>query len=304
MPATDTLSTRRLDLVPLDPDRDAAALHALYGDPEHDPYGTGPIDPDVEATCRRLRAMLAENGGWTWVVRVRPNDEALGTIGIFSDQGRSIRGLSWYLRRSAWGQGIMSEAARVVVDHLLAQPGITGVEAWIDTRNARSIAVARHAGLHEASRMARVYPDHTAQQVVMARSAEPRDDDAVALHPVLPVRDIVATAEALCTVLGLHEVFRYPDPPTMIRLALAPWAGSSGIDLVLESGAISPAIVKIETGIPTDTVHDRALAANLAVDGPPRDQPWYRRTFAIELAEGHRIQVHGPLRPEGSLADR
>ena len=192
----------------------------------------------------------------------------------------------------------MGEAAPLVVEHLLAQPGITGVEAWIDTRNLRSIGVARRAGLQEASRMARVYSDHVAQQVVMVRAAEPRDSDVVAVFPDLPVRDVRASAQQLAQVLGLHLAFLHPDPPTMARLTITPWAGSQGLNLVQAVGDVAPVSLTIDLGIPPDLVHERALAAGLAVDGPPQDQPWYRRTFAILLPDGQQLRVQGPVRPE------
>ncbi len=296
------LGTARLDLVPLDPDRDAPSLHALYGDPEHDPYGPDGASRDEAGTRERLVQMLAENGGLTWAIRLRPDEQAIGAIGVFSDQGRSIRGLSWYLLRAYWGRGLMGEAAPVVVEYLLAQPAITGVEAWIDTRNLRSIGVARRARLTESARMARVYADHTAQQVVMTRAAEPRDDDVVAVRLSLMVTDVRATAVLLTQVLGLHLAFEHPDPPTMARLLVSPWSGSPGIDLHQATGPIHPSGVTVEVGVPTDLVHRRAVAAGLEIADPPQDQPWYRRTCTLLLPEGHRIAVHGPLRPEREVA--
>jgi RimJ/RimL family protein N-acetyltransferase len=265
-----------------------------------DPFGWAAPARDVAETRERLGTALAANGGWTWAIRLRPSHEALGTIGTHSDQGSSIRGLSWHLRRSHWGRGIMTEAAPVVIDHLLAQPGITGVEAWIDTRNRRSIGVARRAGLSEVARMARVYDDHIAQQVVMARAAEPRDDDVMQVRPYLAVLDVRVTASLMSEILGLHVAFLYPDPPTFARLTVAPWSGSGGIDLAQAMGEITPATVRVDLGIAADLVHARACASGVEVDGPPADQPWYRRTFTFSLPEGHRIQVDGPLRPKAN----
>lgn len=193
-----TLRTGRLDLVPLDPDRDAEDLHEMYGDPEFHRYGPGEPAVDVAATRTRLVEEFDGCSGWIWVLRLRPRTKALGTIGLFFDQGASIRGLSWGISRQYWGRGLMGEAAPVVVDHLLSQPGIDGVEAWIDTRNTRSLGVARRARLDLRARLARVYADHTAQQVVMGRAAEPHDDDVLAVRPSLPVRDVAAT----CKLLG------------------------------------------------------------------------------------------------------
>lgn len=294
--STHLLRTARLDLVPLDPDRDAESLHAMLGDPEIDPYGTSAPTRDVMETRDRLATSLAENGGWTWAIRLRPDDQAIGTIGVFSDQGTSIRGLSWYLARRFWSRGLMGEAAPVVVDHLLEQPGITGVEAWIDTRNTRSIGVARRARLQESARMARVYDDHTAQQVVMTRAAAPYDDDVVSVRATLTVADVRDTARLLTEVLGLHLAFEHPDPPTMARLTVQPWSGSPGIDLFQATGPIVPAAATVDIGVPTDVIHQRALTAGLSVAEPPQDQPWFR-SCVLRLAEGHRIAVHGPLRP-------
>ena len=86
-----TLATDRLDLVPLDPDRDAGSLHAMYADPEFHLYGAGEPSVDVAATHAQLVQELKDNGGWTWVLRLRPGLEAIGTIGLFSNQGRPIR---------------------------------------------------------------------------------------------------------------------------------------------------------------------------------------------------------------------
>ncbi|WP_161606220.1 GNAT family N-acetyltransferase [Microlunatus speluncae] len=295
-----TMTTERLELVPLDPDRDAESLHAMYGDPDH--YSFGPEEPtvDVAATHARLTEELAGNGGWTWVLRLRPDTRALGTIGLFFDQGTSIRGLSWGLRRDHWGRGLMGEAAPVVVDHLLAQPGIDGVEAWIDTRNTRSLGVARRARLDEKARLARVYADHTAQQVVMARAAQPSDGTVLATRPSLPVRDVPETCRLLIKVLGLNLSFEYGDPPTFARLGVGPWSGSPGIDVRdADDGEIASVTVTVDIGIPTDVMHDRAVAAGLKILSSPVDQPWHTREFVFCLGEGHRVRVIGPTRPQG-----
>lgn len=295
-----TLTTDRLELVPLEPDRDAESLHEMYADPEFHRYGSGEPTADVAATRARLAEELAANGGWTWVLRLRPGTEALGTIGIFSDQGRSIRGLSWGIGTRHWGRGLMGEAAPVVVDHLLAQPGIDGVEAWIDTRNTRSLGVARRARLDERARLTRVYHDHTAQQVVMARAAEPTDPDVLAVRPSLPVRDVAATCRLLITVLGLHLSFTYGDPPTFARLGVGPWSGSPGVDLSRTGGGPIPETTfSVDLGVPTDPIHRRAVAAGLEIVSPPTDQLWHTREFVLRLPDRHLVRVIGPARPPG-----
>lgn len=291
------LQTARLDLVPLDPDRDAESLHAMFDDPEMLRHSRSVLLPDVAATRAHLAEELAGNGGWTWAIRLRPAADAIGTIGLFYDQGTSIRGLDWRLRRDHWGRGIMSEAARAAVEHLLAQQAIDGVEAWIDSQNTRSLGVARHAGLDERGRLPRVYDDRVAQSVVMARSAIPCDPDTLVLLPSLRVRDIDRSITTLASILGLYEHFRFGEPTNYARLGVAQWSGSPSLQLSLADGDITPIDIAVEIGIPTDVVYERAVAAGVSILAPVKEMPWGRTEFAFALPEGHRIRVIGPNRP-------
>ncbi|MEV0790591.1 GNAT family N-acetyltransferase [Kribbella sp. NPDC050459] len=153
------LKTARLDLVALDVERDLGALHAMFSDPAWARGGYMTPTASMDESRERLAGEFGDNGGWTWVLRVRPADDAAGVIGVFSDQGSSIRGMSWYLRRERWGAGLMSEAARAVVDHLLqrrssaSRRGSThatygrspsrGTRAWTSSAGCRARTTAR-----------------------------------------------------------------------------------------------------------------------------------------------------------------
>lgn len=222
------LETARLDLVKFEMERDLAPLHAMFSDPEWARGGYMTPTATESESRDRLEREFGDNGGWTWVLRVRPEETAVGVIAVFSDQGSSIRGLSWYLQRDRWGAGLMSEAARAVVDHLLKQPSITGVEAWIDSRNVRSIAVARHAGLDLVGRLPRTSDGELAQSVVMGRAAKPADPTTFAIMPVLEVHDVTGTARLLCDLLGLQIRFELED---LVHLGFTEWNGQSGLEV-------------------------------------------------------------------------
>lgn len=288
------LKTARLDLVAFDLERDLGALHAMFSDPAWARGGYMAATGSVEQSRERLTQEFGDNGGWTWVLRVRPDEDAAGLIGVFSDQGSSIRGISWYLRRERWGAGLMTEAARVVVDHLLRQPSITGIEAWIDSRNLRSIAVARHAGLDLVGRLPRTHYGEIAQSVVMARAAEPTDPVTFGVAPVLFVNDVPGTARLLCELLGVQVRFEFDD---FVQLGFTEWNGQSGLEIRRASGGVSPATVTVDVGVLVDPIHDAARAAGLVDSTPPEDTPWYRRIFTLVLPEGHRLTVSGPVRP-------
>lgn len=298
----ETLHTERLVLVPLDPARHAASLHVMLSDPEMTLFGGPTVTATVEETRAKLTEWLTGNGGWTWAITSRPSTEAIGTIGLFHGIGDRIRGLDRYLRRDHWGRGLMSEAARAVVPHLLAQQHIDGLEAWIDSRNARSLGVARHAGLDQVGRLPRVYDDHIAQQIVMARAAEPRDPETLAFRPMLIVRDLDQTARLLTSVLGLRERFRFGDPPNFAELAVAEWTASPSMYLQTSDQPITPTVVAAAIGISTDVVLDRAGEAGLDILEPIEDKPWHSREFTFALPDGHRIRVIGPPRPSHQTA--
>ncbi|MEV6411913.1 GNAT family N-acetyltransferase [Kribbella sp. NPDC051718] len=127
-----------------------------------------------------------------------------------------------YLRPDEWSQGLMGEAARAVVEHLLTLPGIDGVEAWIDARNDRSIGVARKARLEVAARLPRLNLGEVSQWVVMVRAAQPVVPTVLGVRPQLAVWDVAVTAELLVRVLGLQVLYQYGEPEVeFARLGLS-----------------------------------------------------------------------------------
>ena len=294
----ETLRTTRLTLTPLDAAADATDLHPMLADPEVHRYDTdADASASVDETARRLAGQLAANGGASWAIRVGQG-RAIGTIGVFADQGTTIRGVGWSLARAFWREGITSEAARVVVPYLLAQPGVDGLEAWVDSENIASRKVALAAGMSERARLPRVSPDRVGQTVVMARAAVERDPIVFGVSPVLPVRDVAQTSALLRRVLPLWEAWAFPDPPRVAFLAVAQWSGSPGIQLAATDDPIAPVDVVVDVGEHVSAVRERIGEASLVVVQEPVDQPWYRCDLVFELPEGHRVRVSGPSTPD------
>jgi len=294
------LSTARLDLQPLDPVRDAVDLFEMDRDPRAHEYVYGSSSSQsVDETRQRLVAELAGNGGMTWTIRRRGDPTALGTLGLFGDQGTSIRGVSWSLRPSLWRQGVTSEAAAAMVTYLLTQPGIDGLEAWADSRNVGSLRVAARAGMVERGRLPRSYDDRIAQTVVMAVAADPIDPRVLTVTPSLQVRDVEGTASLLCDLLSLRLAWSYGQPTAAAGLAISPWSGSPEVHLHAASGAVAAGELSVELGGWIDDVHDAALVAGLTILEAPADRDWGRREFTFAMPEGHRISVSGATTPTG-----
>jgi RimJ/RimL family protein N-acetyltransferase len=302
------LHTERLDLTVLDPDADAPDLHAMLADPEVHRYDSDAKPArSVAGTRRRLSHQVMANGGASWAIRLH-GGPAIGTIGVFADQGTTIRGIGWSLARQHWRRGITSEAARAVVPYLLGQPGVDGLEAWVDSANVASLGVARAGGLAEVARLPRVYPDRVAQTIVMARAAEVSDPAVFGVGPIVPVVDVRASARLLQDAFALHLAWAYPDPPSVVSLAVAPWSGAQGLQLVAREAPIAPLEFVVDLGIHVAEVRRRLGDASPSPNAPglvvleePADMPWYRCEMVVGMPEGHRIRVSGPSTP--SLRD-
>ena len=76
--------------------------------------------------------------------------------------------VGYVLAREYWGQGIMTEAARCVVECALAQRGLYRVQAFCDVDNIASTRVLEKVGMRREGTLRRyiVHP---------ALSSEPRD---------------------------------------------------------------------------------------------------------------------------------
>lgn len=64
------------------------------------------------------------------------------------DERPHVREVGWVLRRDLWGQGIVTEALRGMIDHLLlTAPEVTRLEARCRPENARSERVMQRLGM-------------------------------------------------------------------------------------------------------------------------------------------------------------
>ena len=120
------LTTARLLLAPLDPDRDAEALHMAFSDRDVMRWWNTPLRVEVADTRRDLVNSLDGEDAHMWVVHEA--GQPVGLVGLLGDV--AVPGLSWLLRRQAWGRGLMAEAAGAVVEHAFGSLGLARVEAW------------------------------------------------------------------------------------------------------------------------------------------------------------------------------
>ena len=130
---------------------DEAPMGAINRDPEVTRYINGPIDErSLEAFYGRVEEHWAAHGfGW-WAVE--PLDGGfIGFVGVtyptFLEPVAHRPELGWRLARSAWGEGLATEAAVAARDDALGRLGLDSLISIIHPGNARSQAVARKLGM-------------------------------------------------------------------------------------------------------------------------------------------------------------
>jgi RimJ/RimL family protein N-acetyltransferase len=232
------LTTARLSLAPLDPDRDAEALHAAYGDPQVMRWWNTPIRAEIADTRRDLVNSLAGEGAHFWVIR--ETEQPVGLVGLLGDV--AVPGLSWMLCRQAWGRGLMTEAAAAVLDYAFGSLSLARVEAWVESTNVRSLSTARRLGLTEHGRLAQRYPhrDEPHESIVLGRSREPKAAAVLSVEVTLPVLDVARDLDVLRSALGARTLYDVGDPPTMVGVVFGPWSVGPCVRLVAARSPISP----------------------------------------------------------------
>ena len=140
---------------------DAGALFArVASDPQVTQYLTWTPHPDVGETRRVIDELFNVGDDHTWVIAIRDTADVIGQLGYRRAQPHAVE-LGYCLARRWWGQGLMSEAVRVVLDSLARDPALYRVSAACHVDNTRSARLLRRAGLSPEGRLARyaVFPN-------------------------------------------------------------------------------------------------------------------------------------------------
>jgi RimJ/RimL family protein N-acetyltransferase len=147
-------------------ERDATAIRAVYSEPDIRywmGWDGGPPD-EAEARANIERAATAWSEG-TWAVFriVDPaTDEVVGGVNLrFGDS--EIAEVSYFLRASARGRGLATQAVRLVSGWAFDELGIERIELRVHPENEASHRVAERAGFTPESieRASRAWPGGT-----------------------------------------------------------------------------------------------------------------------------------------------
>lgn len=149
MSSTWQLLTERLRLRPYRLD-DAAAMFAVFGDPEVMRYSMSGADPSVEATRTRIQKLMdhqASFGFSLWVVEDRATAAILGDCGLKQlEDGPEIE-VGYRFARPHWGSGYATEAAMASVQYGFGTLALARIAAVVEPPNVASHRVLEKIGL-------------------------------------------------------------------------------------------------------------------------------------------------------------
>jgi RimJ/RimL family protein N-acetyltransferase len=146
---TPTLVTLRLSLRPVALD-DAGPVALMNSDVEVMRFVGGPLTSEAsEATIIRSIDQWETFGYGRFAVLSRATGEFVGWVSLFHGHRLYPEDveIGWRMRRSFWGQGLMSEAAARVLRFALDDVKAPRVVALADMENGPSVAVMRRIGM-------------------------------------------------------------------------------------------------------------------------------------------------------------
>ena len=157
------IETERLTIRAFDPDGDAEAMLAVYGDPEvmrFIPGGHFRGLATVRARLETYRRASSRRGFSSWAVAERESGRVFGDagFGIF-EPTRDIE-LGYTLARAYWGRGYATEAAEACLTLGLALLGAPRIIALTDEENVASQRVAERLGMTRLETIEAHYRPH------------------------------------------------------------------------------------------------------------------------------------------------
>jgi len=145
------LTTGRLELRRWRPEH-RAPFAAMNADPEVMRYFRGVLDRDAsDAFIDRIETSFEELGYGLWAVERRGDGEFLGFTGLtrqtFPAHFTPAVEIGWRFKRSAWGNGYATEAARAALEFAFSTADLDEVVSITTRGNAASRAVMARIGM-------------------------------------------------------------------------------------------------------------------------------------------------------------
>lgn len=143
------LESKRLLLLPWE-SADWTALKPIATDPMVMRYisdGRPWMDAKITEFVERQRRHYCERGFCLWKLLLKSDTQLAGFCGLQPLDDLPAIEIGWWLARDQWGQGLATEAARVVLDDGFSRIGLTRVVAIAQRENRASTRIMEKLGM-------------------------------------------------------------------------------------------------------------------------------------------------------------
>lgn len=161
----------------------------LCADPRVMRYFPAPLNEEqARASIERFTAHIVEWGYGFWAVERRDNQQFIGFVGLNNiDGGFSFAPgveIGWRLTKSAWGQGLATEAARAALQFGFEQARLPAIIAMTSVHNSASERVMVRLGMQKIGNFnhPRLMPEHQLCEHVLYRLTAPNGLLGAGLH--------------------------------------------------------------------------------------------------------------------------
>ena len=164
------LETERLLIRDWQPEKDAAAAIAIYGDPAVTQWiGDQSLDTTIEAIQARLQRYCDRAatfpGLGCWAVVTQTDQTPIGTVLLMPlpDRDNAPSGhveIGWHFRPASWGYGYATESARALVTYGFETLALPALYAVTLPDNDRSVRVTQRLGMADLGISEAYYGGH------------------------------------------------------------------------------------------------------------------------------------------------
>ena len=98
----------------------------------------------IEDSVEYLKSAIEENE--TWAITVKSDGTVIGGIGLHITRIETVRELGYVLHPDFWGKGIMTEAAKAVIEFGFTDLHLDGIIVFRNVNNVRSGRVIQKCG--------------------------------------------------------------------------------------------------------------------------------------------------------------
>lgn len=148
------------------PKEDAEDAFQIYSDPEVTRFLITKVD-SVESSYKLLQRWIAKSQEWNngtglWAIALKETEEIVGTIILIQlrDEDEQLTQdyeIGWHLKRTVWGNGYATEAAKAILDYGFKTLKLSVIYSITRSENTASLKVIQRLGMTPIGRTTQYY---------------------------------------------------------------------------------------------------------------------------------------------------